>query len=92
MHQLDRSLWTGTQQEAIEAAKWDFDVYNAHKVPVHRGNIYVKTHMEFLLEIVVGEKIWMPYGKRADQIDCTLEASQIYCVHTPELYTFCMND
>lgn len=48
--------------------------------------------MEFLLEIVVGEKIWMPYGKRADQIDCSLEASQIYCVHTPELYTFCMND
>ena len=44
--------------------------------------------MEFLLEYKDGEKVWMPYGKRKDMIDSTLEALQIYCVHTPELYTF----
>ena len=86
------SLWTGTKQEALEAAQWDFDVYKVHRDLAHRGNIYLKTHMEFLLEFVDGEKLWIPFGKRADLIDSTLEALQIYCVHTPELYTFCMND
>ena len=46
--------------------------------------------MEFLLEYMDGEQLCMPYGKRHDQKDTTVEALQIYCVHTPELYTFCM--
>ena len=91
-HVSEVALWVGTDLEAEEAARWDNDVYVVTKVLAHRGNIYVKTHMEFLLEYKDGEKVWMPYGKRKDMIDSTLEALQIYCVHTPELYTFCMND
>ena len=91
-HVSEVALWVGTELEAEEAARWDSDVYVVTKVLGHRGNIYVKTHMEFLLEYKDGEKVWMPYGKRKDMIDSTLEALQIYCVHTPELYTFCMND
>ena len=48
--------------------------------------------MEFLLKYNDGEILWMPYGKRKDMIDSTLEALSIYCIHTPELYTFCMNE
>lgn len=44
------------------------------------------------MEYKDGEKVWMPYGKRKDMIDSTLEALQIYCVHTPELYTFLTYD
>ena len=86
------ALWIGTEEEAEEAAKWDNDVYVVKKVLAHRGNIYVKTHMEFLLEYNDGEKTWMPYGKRKDMIDSNLEALNIYCIHTPELCTFCMNE
>ena len=91
-HVSEVALWVGTETEAEEAAKWDNDVYVVEKVLAHRGNIYVKTHMEFLLKYNDGEILWMPYGKRKDMIDSTLEALSIYCLHTPELYTFCMNE
>lgn len=91
-HVTEVALWVGTEEEAEEAARWDNDVYVVRKVLAHRGNIYIKTHMEFLLQYSDGQKLWMPYGKRKDQIDSTLEALQIYCMHTPELCTFCMND
>ena len=57
-HVSEVALWVGTELEAEEAARWDNDVYVVRKVLAHRGNIYVKTHMEFLLEYKDGEKVW----------------------------------
>ena len=62
-HISETALWTGTQLEAEEASRWDNDVYLVTKVLAHRGNIYVKTHMEFLLEYKDGDTVWMVIAK-----------------------------
>ena len=56
-------LFTGTEKEAVEAARLDQDQYLVDSILAYRGDYTTRSDMEFLVRFASGEEEWQRYSK-----------------------------
>ena len=63
LHVTRRKLFTGSREEAYQAALLDADQFVIRKIHYWRGNPEKRSEMFFSVEFDDGDKVLLPYSK-----------------------------
>jgi hypothetical protein len=78
----------GTKEIAFELAKKDSDQFDEDKILAYRGDRNSRKTMEFLLQFMDGDQVWLPYSQDIFQ----MQQYETFCQETSGLhflqYTF----
>jgi len=91
LHVEDVQLFIGSRTQALEAANWDADQFKVDIIKAHRGDVWHRTTMEFLVVFSDGEEMWQRFNTDNHNISKTIIFEE-YCRAKPELYILVLSD